>query len=151
MNGYVDQFRSLSEHLAIGEASQRRLFFERQLEQAKDNLANAEEALKLTEEKTGMIQPSSQALALIESASSLRAQIATKEVEIESMRTYATGENAQLIQAQQELDSLRAQLAKLGGSGNIEAGLMIPKGRSPRSRPGVSPQIARRKILRDHL
>ena len=42
-NGYVDQFRNLSEHLAITEASQRRLFFERQLEQAKDNLATAEE------------------------------------------------------------------------------------------------------------
>ena len=44
-NGYVDQFRSLSQHLAVTEASQRRLFFEQELEQAKNNLANAEEAL----------------------------------------------------------------------------------------------------------
>lgn len=54
-NGYVDEFRKLSEHLAITEASQRRLFYEQQLEQAKDNLANAEEALKATEQKTGLI------------------------------------------------------------------------------------------------
>jgi uncharacterized protein involved in exopolysaccharide biosynthesis len=40
-NGYVDQFRDMSQHLAITEASQRRLFFEQQLEQAKDDLANA--------------------------------------------------------------------------------------------------------------
>ncbi|MGA2729007.1 MAG: Wzz/FepE/Etk N-terminal domain-containing protein [Terracidiphilus sp.] len=130
-NGYVDQFRKMSEHLAITEASQRRLFFEQQLEQAKDNLANAEEALKLTEQKTGLIQLDSQARALIESAASLRAQIAGKEVQIESMRTFATGENAQLIQAQQELDGLRTQLAKLGGSENIDAGLMVPKGQVP--------------------
>ncbi len=130
-NGYVDQFRKMSEHLAITEASQRRLFFEQQLEQAKDNLANAEEALKLTEQKTGLIQLDSQARALIESAASLRAQIAAKEVQIESMRTFATGENAQLIQAQQELDGLRTQLAKLGGSENIDAGLMVPKGQVP--------------------
>jgi uncharacterized protein involved in exopolysaccharide biosynthesis len=130
-NGYVDQFRKMSEHLAITEASQRRLFFEQQLEQAKDNLANAEEALKLTQQKTGLIQLDSQARALIESAASLRAQIAAKEVQIESMRTFATGENAQLIQAQQELDGLRTQLAKLGGSENIDAGLMVPKGQVP--------------------
>ena len=130
-NGYVDQFRKMSEHLAITEASQRRLFFEQQLEQAKDSLANAEEALKLTQQKTGLIQLDSQARALIESAASLRAQIAAKEVQIESMRTFATGENAQLIQAQQELDGLRTQLAKLGGSENIDAGLMVPKGQVP--------------------
>jgi tyrosine-protein kinase Etk/Wzc len=131
-NGYVDQFRKLSEHLAISEASQRRLFFEQQLEQAKDNLANAEEALKLTEQKTGLIQLDSQARALIESAASLRAQIAAKEVQIDSMRTFATSENSQLVQAQQELESMRAQLAKLGGTGDsVDAGLLVPKGKVP--------------------
>jgi tyrosine-protein kinase Etk/Wzc len=130
-NGYVDQFRNLSEHLAITEASQRRLFFEQQLEQAKDNLANAEEALKQTQQKTGLIQLDSQAKALIESAAALRAQIAAKEVQIQSMRTFATVENAQLIQAEQELDGLRTQLARLGGSENIDSGLMVPKGQVP--------------------
>jgi tyrosine-protein kinase Etk/Wzc len=128
-NGYVDQFRQLSAHLAIGEASQRRLFFEQQLEQAKDNLANAEESLKATEEKTGVIQLDSQAKALIGSAATLRAQITAEEVKIHSMRTFATDENAQLVRAQQELDGLQAQLAQLTRAGaNREEGLIIPKG-----------------------
>lgn len=131
-NSYIDQFRKLSEHLAITEASQRRLFFERQLEQAKDNLANAEEAMKRTEQSSGVIQLDSQARALIESAASLRAEIAAKEVQIQGMQTYATGENAQLIQAQRELDVMRKQLAKLGGSGdNATDGLMMPQGMVP--------------------
>jgi uncharacterized protein involved in exopolysaccharide biosynthesis len=131
-NGYVDQFRIQSQHLAITEASQRRLFFEQQLEQAKENLVNAEEALKKTEQKTGVIQFDSQARSLIESAASLRAQVAAKEVQIQGMRTYATGENAQLVQAQHELDSMRAQLAKLGGSeDNASGGLIVPKGQVP--------------------
>jgi len=131
-NGYVEQFRKLSEHLAITEASQRRLFFEKQLEQSKDSLASAEEALKITQQKTGLIQLDSQARALIESAASLRGMIAAKEVQIRSMRTFATGENSQLVQAQQELDGLRAQLAKLGGSEEgADAALMVPKGRVP--------------------
>jgi uncharacterized protein involved in exopolysaccharide biosynthesis len=131
-NGYVDQFRRLSEHLAITEASQRRLFFEQQLQQAKDNLANAEETLKRTEQKTGLIQLDSQARALIESAAALRAQIQAKEVQIQSMETFATNQNAQIVQAQQELESLRAQLAKLGGSENAaESSLIMTKSKVP--------------------
>jgi uncharacterized protein involved in exopolysaccharide biosynthesis len=131
-NGYVDQFRLQSQHLAITEASQRRLFFEQQLEQAKDNLANAEEAMKQTQQKTGVIQLDSQARALIESAASLRAQVAAKEVQLQGMRTYATGENSQVVQAQQELESMRAQLARLGGSeDSASGGIIVPKGQVP--------------------
>jgi uncharacterized protein involved in exopolysaccharide biosynthesis len=131
-NGYVDQFRLQSQHLAITEASQRRLFFEQQLEQAKDNLANAEEAMKQTQQETGVIQLDSQARALIESAASLRAQVAAKEVQLQGMRTYATGENSQVVQAQQELESMRAQLARLGGSeDSASGGIIVPKGQVP--------------------
>jgi tyrosine-protein kinase Etk/Wzc len=131
-NGYVAQFRTLSQHLAITEASQRRLFFEQQLELAKDNLANAEEAMKMAEQKSGMIQLDSQARALIESAASLRAQIITREVQLQGMQTYASERNAQLVQAQQELNGLRSQLAKLGGSEDSgSGGLMLPKGKVP--------------------
>lgn len=133
-NAYVDEYRRLSQHLAIGEAGQRRLFFEQQLEQAKDNLANAEEALKTTEQKTGMIELSSQARALIESAAALRAQITAKEVQLQAMRTYATGQNSDVVQAEQELDGMRAQLAKLGGNADDNgAGLIVPKGLVPQA------------------
>jgi uncharacterized protein involved in exopolysaccharide biosynthesis len=131
-NGYVDQFRNLSQNLAITEASQRRVFFQGELEKAKNNLADAEEALKKTEQTTGVIQLDSQARALIESAASLRAQITEREVQIQGMETYATGQNAQLVQAQRELDGLRAQLAKLGGSEDSSNGeLIVPKGKVP--------------------
>lgn len=129
-NGYVQEYRKFSEHLAVTEASQRRLFFERQLEATKNELAAAEEALKVTQQKTGVIQLDSQARALIESAASLRAQAAAKEVQIQAMRTYATSENAELIQAEEQLAGLRDQLARLGGagsSGNDE--IIVSKGR----------------------
>ena len=127
-NGYVDQFRNLSEHMAITEAGQRRLFFEKQLQQANQSLADAEESLKETEQKTGLIAIDAQTRALIESAASLRAEVAAKEVQIQGMQTYATGENAQLVEAQQELDSLRAQLARLGGDSDNSNGIIVPKG-----------------------
>jgi uncharacterized protein involved in exopolysaccharide biosynthesis len=126
-NGYVDQFRTLSQHLAISEASQRRVFLEGQVAQAKQHLAAAEDAMKNTEQKTGLIALDSQARALIESAAYLRAQIAAKQVEIEGMKAYASDQNAGLTQAQQELAGLRAQMQKLTGSQDI-AGMIVPKG-----------------------
>ncbi|MGC9198627.1 MAG: GumC family protein [Acidobacteriaceae bacterium] len=136
-NGYVEAYRYLSQHLAISEASQRRLFFQQELQDAKNNLADAEVALEQTELKTGIIQPDSEERALIDSAATLRAQITALNVQIQGMQTYATGENAQLIQAQQELAGLQAELAKLGGSseamgGGAEDAFLLPKGVIPK-------------------
>jgi len=131
-NGWIDEFRKLSGGLAITEAAQRRLFFEGQLKQTKDDLGAAEEALKQTQQTTGLIQLDSQARALIETAAGLRAQITAKQVQITGLQTFATDENAQLVQAQHELDALRAALAKLGGSdADLQGGLLVPRGKVP--------------------
>ena len=88
--------------------------------------------MKQTEQTTGVIQLDSQAKALIDSAATLRAQITAREVQIQGIQTYATGENAQLVQAQRELESLRAQLTRLGGSeDSASGGFIVPKGKVP--------------------
>ncbi len=88
-NGYVEEFKKFAATLAVTEASQRRLFFEQQLGQAKDNLAKAEEELQKTEQRTGLIQLDAQARAAIQLVADLRAQIAAKEVQISAMRSFA--------------------------------------------------------------
>jgi uncharacterized protein involved in exopolysaccharide biosynthesis len=132
-NGYIDQFRGLSEHLAITEAAQRRLFFQQQLEEAKNQLANAEDALKNTEQLTGVISNDGQLRALLELATTLRARVAAREVAIQGMQTYANGRNAQVIEAEKELEMMRAQLAQLGGSSSQSGDLIIPKGKIPQA------------------
>ncbi|WP_239462056.1 GumC family protein [Occallatibacter savannae] len=131
-NGYVEQFKSLSQHLAITEASQRRVVFENQLEKTKIDLENADEALKKTQLQTGMVQVDGQARAMIDSAARLRAQIVAKEVQIQAMRSYAGDENPALTQAQTELDGLRAQFNRLVGSkGGSSDDVFLPKGAVP--------------------
>lgn len=131
-NGYVDEYKKLSANLAITEASQRRNFFQQQLLEAKGNLTNAEEAMKSTEKSTGVLQIDSQSRSLIESAANLRAQVVAKEVQIQALSSYATGDNPDMIVAQQQLAALKAQLAKLAGSQeSSDAELLVPKGRVP--------------------
>ena len=115
-NGYVDEFRKLTSLLAITEAARRRLFFEQQLQQAKDNLTTAEEAMRKTQQSTGVLQIDSQARSLIESAAVLRGQVVAKQVQIQSMRSYAAEDNPGLILAKQELAALQSQLERLAGS-----------------------------------
>lgn len=116
-NAYVDEFRKHSDSLAITEASQRRAFFQQQLLEANGNLTKAEEVLKNTEQSTGVLQLDSQAKALIESAAVLRGQITAKEVQLQSMQSIVTPDNPQYMLAEQQLDALKAQLAKVAGAG----------------------------------
>lgn len=115
-NGYVDEFRKLSASLAITEAARRRLFFEQQLQDTRDKLTQAENAMTRTEQSTGVLQIDSQARSLIESAASLRAQVVAKQVQIEGMRAFATDDNPSLILAKQQLAALQSQLEHLAGS-----------------------------------
>jgi tyrosine-protein kinase Etk/Wzc len=130
-NAYVDEYRKLSANLAIGEAAQRRLFFEQQLLEARGNLTTAEEAMKQTQQSTGVLQIDSQAKALIESAAALRGQVVAKEVQISAMRSFATDDNPELMIAKQQLAALKSQLSKLAGSEQDPNAFVVPKGKVP--------------------
>ena len=112
-NAYVDELYSMNSHLAITEAAQRRVFFDQELADEKAALTVAENELKQTSEKTGVILLTGQAASLIQSLAQLRAQIASREVQIDAMRTFATDQNPNIITMQEEITSLRSQLAKL--------------------------------------
>ena len=117
-NGYVDELLKLTQVLAVTDASQRRLFFERQYAKARDNLASAEEAARHALQHGGLVKVEEQGRGMIEITARLRAQITMKEVQIGAMRTYASDQNADLRAAQQELEALRSQLAKVEGTGS---------------------------------
>jgi uncharacterized protein involved in exopolysaccharide biosynthesis len=124
-NAYVEELFKLTQRLAVTEASQRRLFFQRQLDQAKQDLGEAEAQLRKTQEQTGLIQLDGQAKAIIESIAALKAQIAAREVQFQRVRLFATEQNPEYQGLQQEMSGLRAQLARVeqtqpGGNGDIE-------------------------------
>ena len=112
-NSYVEELRKLTQRLAVTEASQRRLFFEQEVDQTKSELAAAELALKNTEQKTGMIQLDAQARAVIEAVGTLRAQIAGKEVELQAMRSFATEQNPDIVLQERQVAGWREQLASM--------------------------------------
>jgi uncharacterized protein involved in exopolysaccharide biosynthesis len=112
-NAYVTELHNLNDHLAITQASQRRVFFEQQLAQEKDRLADAEVALRKTEESTGAIAPNGQTQTIIRQIAELQAEITSREVELDAMHMSSTAENPDVVQLSTQLDSLRGQLRDL--------------------------------------
>ena len=127
-NAYVEELLKLTQVLAVTEASQRRLFFERQFTQAKDNLAKAESAARQGLQQGGLVKVDDQGRAMIEVTARLRGQITVKEVQIGAMRAFATDQNPSLNMAQQELESLKRELAKIEGTGGARSATSTPSG-----------------------
>ena len=134
-NGYVEALHQTNARLAIGEAAQRRLFYDQQLTDERNALATAEDELKATQQKTGMIQLNGQAEMTIRNIATIRAQIASREVQLGVTRTFATEENPEVARLKQEIVSLNSQLASLENSqralspGDVE----LPSGKVPQA------------------
>jgi uncharacterized protein involved in exopolysaccharide biosynthesis len=112
-NGYVESLTRLTRVLALTEAAQRRLFFEKQLETTKNNLAAAELAMKRGMDTKGVISVDADSRSMLETTARLRARISAKEVELRAMQPFVTENNNEFKRGQAELASLRRELSTL--------------------------------------
>jgi len=112
-NAMVEELQRFVNNIAISEASQRRLFFEEQLKQVKEGLIKSEEDIKMFQQKTGLFQVESQTSMVIQKVANLQAQITAKEVELEVMKSYSTGNNPDLQRIDETIKVLKKELAKI--------------------------------------
>ena len=109
-NAHVEELRNLLGRLAVTEAQQRRMFFEKQLAQTKDNLAKADLALKSSGINSSVLKSSP--ASAVEAVARLKAGISVQEVKLGTMRNYLTESSPDFKQALSELASLKSQLNK---------------------------------------
>jgi len=112
-NAYVNELIQLTKVLAVTEAGQRRLFYERELQKARDDLVKAESLLKGGLDTRGVISVEMESKAVIGTVARLRAMVSAKEIEINSMKAFVTDNNPDYKRVQEELTSLRSELSKL--------------------------------------
>ena len=132
-NAYVEELALQNSTVAFTDASQRREFFEGQLERQKEALADAEVALKNTEQSTGLVVPGGQAEALIRSASQLHAEILSRQAQLEGLKTYVTENNPRFQTVKRELAALQAELAKLQQGEHVAGAPDVPVGNLPQA------------------
>lgn len=112
-NAFVDELQKKLRELALSDTLENKAFFETQLIQAQQELQEAEEAMIAYQQSSGIIAFEAQTQSLIASISSLRNQIATKNVEITTLSSYTRKDNPRLRLAQTQLDAMNKELRRL--------------------------------------
>jgi uncharacterized protein involved in exopolysaccharide biosynthesis len=109
-NAHVIELEKLLTRLAVTEAQQRRMYFEKQIDKTKESFTKAYIALKGSGIGSAILKlsPSS----ALESVARLKAGIVTQEIKLSSMRNYVTDNSPEFKLAMNELNSLKTQLFK---------------------------------------
>lgn len=108
-NRYVYELRRLTSSLALTEAQQRRLFFERLLQQSRDRLAKAQQSLEASGFSPGALKAEPKAAA--EAFARLRAEATAAEMRLNMLRQSLTEETPEVKVQMRAVAALREQLA----------------------------------------
>lgn len=131
-NGYAVEVGRLLDRLAVTEAQQRRKFYEKQLQDTKNNLIKADQDMQRTQEKSGMVVLDKQAEAILTNMAKLRVEIAEREVQLRVLRTAATAENPDVTRLSSEVAGLRAELRRMESAQNAGGSMIdMPAGKLP--------------------
>ncbi|MGM9484172.1 Wzz/FepE/Etk N-terminal domain-containing protein [Roseateles sp. NT4] len=109
-NTYLQELRKLNDTLTIGEAKQRRVFFEQQLKQTQVNLGNAQLTLQKSGFNPGALKSEPKSAAEI--YAKLQGVTAAAEVKLEALRRSMNDSAAEVQQQMGVVAGLHSQLAK---------------------------------------
>ncbi len=118
--------RFLNENALSGE-KRNRIFIENQLKKAKEELREAEEAMKVFQTNKKIIAMDAQTEAAIKALADLRAQVTAREVQLGVMKQFSTPSNPDVLRVKDELRELKKQLSMLETRGSNPETDILPR------------------------
>ena len=113
-NQYVEELRRMTSVLAVSEAQQRRVFFEKQMQDTKTKLVAAQSALQQSGFTAGAIKTEPRAAA--EQYAQLRAQATAADVKLQTLRNSLAESAPEVRQQSALLVALRSKLDQIEAS-----------------------------------
>ncbi len=138
-NAFVEELGKTTVRLNLSKVGTERAFLEKRLALVKVDLKAAEDALKQFAQRNKVVQVDSQAKASIEGIARLKADLASKEVQLAVLSSKQTEQSPEVKAAQAGIRRLRAELGALAGGNSGGEG--IP---SIGDVPGVGLEYARK-------
>lgn len=119
-NTYIEKLDQINRTVNITEGQRKRVFLEKWLEKAKEDLIKADRDLKEFQEKYKIVAINEQARVAIEGAAEIQSQIIGAETELQVLKEFGTERKNEAIRLRSKLGELRKQLEKMeiGDSGN---------------------------------
>jgi len=119
-NAVVDELRRLTNTLTVTEAQQRRVFFENQLKQVRNDLARAQRALQVSGIDQAALKAEPRTAA--EAYGRLKAEVTNTEIRLQTLRATLSDETPEVRQQMSALTALKAQLARAESASQSEGG-----------------------------
>lgn len=126
-NAFVNQLDKFNKNIIMTSGGRMKAFVEKRLEEAKQALAKTEEALKTFQEEKGAVKLDTQSEAIIGAIGKVKGKLMAKEVELQTLLSFAAAENPQVKLLETEVRELKKGLRGLeegekGGGVSSRAG-----------------------------
>ena len=106
-NAQVKELDVILSRLAVTEAQQRRAYYEKQVVKTQTKIPKLELEFKDAQKSSGL-----EVASLLSEAGTLPGQVAAKELQLQVLSRFATGQNPDLKRLAVEISALRAQMAR---------------------------------------
>ncbi len=131
-NAFVDELDRINRELVTSSSRRMRIFVEGRLEEAKEKLIETEDNLKNFQEKNKAIKMDDQSTAIIEAVGLMKGQLMAKEVELQTLLSFATSNNPQVEMIRAEIKALQRGLKELEGTTSDKTSdILIPTAKIP--------------------
>ena len=150
-NAYLDALYRLNSEMTGSSSDLRRVFFEQQMQQQRAELTHAEQDLKQTEEKTGLLLPTSEAQVGLSVIAGLQAQIGDAEARLAGLLVGETDQAPEVRAARAQLAPAPRPTRHAGGRQLRQSARTRLRGKSPRPHPAERREAARGEDCRGGL
>lgn len=116
-NAFVEELEKITIKMNVEGASKNKEFLDQRLVKAKVDLTAAEDALKAFQLRNKLLEVTEQTKASIEGIAQLRAQLASQEVQLATLRRTMTDDSQEVKSMKALIENLRGQITKMEGSG----------------------------------
>jgi uncharacterized protein involved in exopolysaccharide biosynthesis len=144
-NAFVQKLDRVNQGRVVSSAGRMRLFVEQRLSEEKVALEKAEDTVRIFQEKNGAVQLDAQSEALVGALGEAQGQLMAKEVELQTLLSYASRHNPAVDLLKAQIAELKMNLKKLetGRENASSRSVLIPSDKIP------SLALQFRRLLRD--
>lgn len=130
-NAFVEELDRINKQVVMSSGKRMRIFIEKRLLEAKDELGRIENEMKTFMETNRAVKLDEQSRVIIEAVGSIKGQLMAKELELQTLLSYAAPTNPQVEILQTQVKQLKEQMRELDeGSGQKD--LFVPTSNIPR-------------------
>lgn len=128
-NAYVEELDNMNKKSLMTSGKRMRIFVENRLKEAREQLGIMEEALRSFQKSSGAVKLDDQSKTIMDAAGEVKKRLMMKEVELETLLSYATPENPQAEILNTEIRGLKNKMSEIETGKEVPGNLFIPTSR----------------------